>query len=78
MTSREQIDVDRELWDDDGNRNSEESSNVGDGRRKRVVKFFNLTWPSAIIRVQCINDGYGMTPPHVWNMELKAFNYDAS
>eukprot|EP00957_Ditylum_brightwellii_P072475 5507462-Ditylum_brightwellii.AAC.1 len=33
MTCREQIDVDEKLLDDDGHRNSEESSNVGDGRR---------------------------------------------
>eukprot|EP00957_Ditylum_brightwellii_P011250 851129-Ditylum_brightwellii.AAC.1 len=61
MTSREQIDVDGELWDDDGNRNNEEASNVGDDRRRRVVKTFKPTWPSAIIRVECVDDGYGMT-----------------
>eukprot|EP00957_Ditylum_brightwellii_P164366 12513167-Ditylum_brightwellii.AAC.1 len=58
--------------------NSEESSNVGDGRRRRLVKKFKPTWPSAIIRVQCTHDKYGMTPPHVWNMELLDFIYDAS
>eukprot|EP00957_Ditylum_brightwellii_P147683 11246475-Ditylum_brightwellii.AAC.1 len=35
MTSREQINVDGELWDDDESMNSEESSNAGDGRRRR-------------------------------------------
>eukprot|EP00957_Ditylum_brightwellii_P046925 3561700-Ditylum_brightwellii.AAC.1 len=35
MISREHLEVDGELWDDGGNRNSEESSNVGDGRRRR-------------------------------------------
>eukprot|EP00957_Ditylum_brightwellii_P014680 1106708-Ditylum_brightwellii.AAC.1 len=48
----EQIDVDGELWNDDGNRYSEESSNVGDGRRSKVVKILKPKWPSAIIRVQ--------------------------
>eukprot|EP00957_Ditylum_brightwellii_P184159 14027055-Ditylum_brightwellii.AAC.1 len=37
-TSREQIDVDLELWDDDESMNSEESSNVGNGRRRSVLK----------------------------------------
>eukprot|EP00957_Ditylum_brightwellii_P157931 12021361-Ditylum_brightwellii.AAC.1 len=40
-TSREQIDVDGELWDNDKNMNSEESSNVGDSRRRSVVKNLN-------------------------------------
>eukprot|EP00957_Ditylum_brightwellii_P031196 2364377-Ditylum_brightwellii.AAC.1 len=75
--SREQMDVDGELWDGDEKWNSEESNNVGDGRRKRVVKKNKPTWPSAIIRVQCINYGYGMSPSHVWNMELKDLNYEA-
>eukprot|EP00957_Ditylum_brightwellii_P211364 15366091-Ditylum_brightwellii.AAC.1 len=78
MTFREQIDADGELWDDDESMNSEELSNVGDGRSRRVVKKFKPTWSSAIIRVQCINDGYGMIPPHVLNMELLGFNHDAS
>eukprot|EP00957_Ditylum_brightwellii_P150223 11439696-Ditylum_brightwellii.AAC.1 len=41
ITSREQIDVDGHLWNDDRNSNSEESSNVGDGRKKRAVKILN-------------------------------------
>eukprot|EP00957_Ditylum_brightwellii_P191026 14545312-Ditylum_brightwellii.AAC.1 len=77
MTSREPIDVDGDLLDDDGNSNNEVISNVGDGRARIVVKTFTPTWPSTIIRVQCINNGYG-TPLHVWNMELLDFKYDAS
>eukprot|EP00957_Ditylum_brightwellii_P047458 3604529-Ditylum_brightwellii.AAC.1 len=48
---REQIDVDLELWDDDESMNSEESINVGDGRRRSLLKKFKPTLPSAIIRV---------------------------